>query len=251
MCQWTRRLNDKAYVSKWNWQFRLTVYTRCHRIDSAASISRIFGQDNSHSSIIVSIQSRIHRNPAKGNAIIGDRRCSRNDINISILFSSINIGIPRSYQRYPRFSCYNITNRFPGRVSRRAFAYPKKRYHGANLWNYAYVIPTRRCGFGVRVSALARGGKRVGARRKTVRRFCRRCDIQPARSRRIPRHKQTCNFPARKVRQGRIRIYPFAANAPSLSTVVRHRPRHFALACESRSQLALKQHAAKSDPLSS
>lgn len=33
--------------------------TRCHRIDSAAYISHIFGRDNSHSSIVVSIQSRI------------------------------------------------------------------------------------------------------------------------------------------------------------------------------------------------
>lgn len=153
MHQWTRRLSDKAYVSKYNWQFRPTVYTRLNVIESIViqlvSIPDIFGRDNSHSSIVVSTQSRIQRcNPAKVNTVIGDRRHSRNSSNINdpILFSSVNIGIPRSYRRYPRSNRYNITNRFPGRVSRRTFTYPKKRYHGANLWNYAYVIPTQRCG---------------------------------------------------------------------------------------------------------
>lgn len=112
--------------------------TQCHRIDSDPAcvyFVSIFGRNNSHSSIVVSTQSRVRCNPVKVNAVIGDWRYSRNSssINVSILFSSINIGIPRSYQRYPRSSRYNITNRFSGRVSRRAFAYPKKRYHGANL----------------------------------------------------------------------------------------------------------------------
>lgn len=147
-----KTLSDKAYVSKYNWQFRSTVYIRLNGIESIViqlvSIPCIFGRNNSHSSIIVSTQSRIRCNPAKVNTVIGNWRHLRNssNINVSILFSSINIGIPRSYRRYPRSNRYNITNRFSGRVSRRTFAYPKKRYHGANLWNYAYVIPTRRCG---------------------------------------------------------------------------------------------------------